>query len=184
MATHSSTLAWKIPWMEEPGRLQCMGLWRVRHDWATSLACTAEGNGNPFQCSCLENPRDGGAWWATIYVVAQSRTWLKGLSSSSRAYLGEGTGDPLQYSYLENPMAGGAWWAAVHGVAGSRTRLSDFTFTFHFHALEKEMAAHSSVLAWRIPGTGEPGGLPVSGVLQSRTRLTWLSSSSRAYLHR
>jgi len=66
---------------------------------------------------------------------------------------------PLQYSYLENPMDGGAWWAAVHGVAKSRTRLSDFTFTFHFHALEKEMASHSSVLAWRIPGTGEPGGL-------------------------
>ena len=65
-----------------------------------------------------------------------------------------------QYSCLENPMDGGAWWAAVHGVAKSWTRLSDFTFTFHFHALEKEMATHSSVLAWRIPGTGEPGGLP------------------------
>ena len=83
---------------------------------------------------------------------------------------GEGNGTPLQYSCLENPMDGGAWWAAVHGVAGSRTRLSDFTFTFHFHALEKEMAAHSSVLAWRIPGTGEPGGLPSMGS-QSRTRL-------------
>ena len=72
---------------------------------------------------------------------------------------GEGNGTPLQYSCLENPMGGGAWWAAIHGVAKSRTRLSDFTFTFHFHALEKEMATHSSVLAWRIPGTGEPGGL-------------------------
>ena len=69
----------------------------------------------------------------------------------------EGNGTPLQYSCLENPMGRGAWWAAVHGVAKSRTRLSDFTFTFHFHALEKEMAAHSSVLAWRIPGTAEPG---------------------------
>ena len=68
-------------------------------------------------------------------------------------------GTPLQYSCLENPMDGGAWWAAVHGVARSRTRLSDFPFTFHFHALEKEMATHSSVLAWRIPGMGEPGGL-------------------------
>ena len=67
---------------------------------------------------------------------------------------------PLQYSCLENPTDGGAWWAAVHGVAKSQTRLSDFTFTFHFHALEKEMATHSSVLAWRIPGTGESGGLP------------------------
>ena len=66
---------------------------------------------------------------------------------------------PLQYSCLENPMDGGAWWATVHGVTESQTRLSDFSFTFHFHALEKEMATHSSVLAWKIPGTGEPGGL-------------------------
>ena len=72
---------------------------------------------------------------------------------------GEGDGTPLQYSCLENPMGGGAWKAAVHGVAKSQTRLSDFTFTFHFYALEKEMATHSSVLAWRIPGMGEPGGL-------------------------
>ena len=76
---------------------------------------------------------------------------------------GEGNGTPLQYSCLENRMDGGAWWAAVHGVAKSQTRLSDFTFTFHFHALEKEMATHSSVLAWRIPGTGQPGGLPSMG---------------------
>jgi len=90
---------------------------------------------------------------------------------------GEGSGTPLQYSCLENPMDGGAWWATVHGVAKSQIRLSDFTFTFHFHALEKEMATHSSVLAWRIPGMGEPGGLP-SQVVQSRTRLKRLSSSS------
>ena len=77
--------------------------------------------------------------------------------------IGEGNGTPLQYSCLENPMDGGAWKAAVHGVAEGRTRLSDFTFTFHFHALEKEMATHSSVLAWRIPGTGHPGGLPSTG---------------------
>ena len=77
--------------------------------------------------------------------------------------IGEGNGNPLQYSCLENPMGGGAWWAAVHGVPKSRTRLGDFTFTFHFHALEKEMATHSSVLAWRTPGTGEPDGLPSVG---------------------
>ena len=74
-----------------------------------------------------------------------------------------GNGTLLQYSCLENPMDGRAWWAAVHGVTKSRTRLSDFTLTFHFHALEKEMATLSSVLFWRIPGTGEPGGLPSMG---------------------
>ena len=87
MAPHSSTLAWKIPWTEEPGRLQSTGSLRVGHDWATSLSlftsCSAEGNGSPLQCSCLENPRDGGAWWAAIYGVAQSWARLKRLSSSS-----------------------------------------------------------------------------------------------------
>ena len=76
---------------------------------------------------------------------------------------GEGNGTPLQYSCLENPTDGGTWWAAVHEVAKSQTRLSDFTFTFHLHALEKEMATHSSVLAWRIPGMAEPGRLPSKG---------------------
>ena len=80
----------------------------------------------------------------------------------------EGNDTPLQYSCLENPMDGGAWWAAVRGVANSRARLSDFTFTFHFHALEKEMATHSGVFAWRIPGMGEAGGLPFA---QRFTRL-------------
>ena len=86
MAPHSSTLAWKIPWMEEPGRPQSMGLLRVRHNLATSpslfTSCIGEGNGNPLQCSCLENPRGRGAWWAAIYGVAQSRTLVKRLSSS------------------------------------------------------------------------------------------------------
>ena len=75
----------------------------------------------------------------------------------------EGNGTPLQYACLENPMDGGAWWAAVQGVTKSWARLSDFTLTFHFHALEKEMATHSSVLAWRIRGMGKPGGLPSMG---------------------
>ena len=85
MTTYSSTLAWKIPWTEEPGRLQSIGSRNVRHNWATSLSlsCIGEGNGNPLQCSCLENPRDGGAWWAAIYRVTQSRTQLKRLCSSS-----------------------------------------------------------------------------------------------------
>ena len=87
MATHSGTLAWKIPWMEEPGRLQSMGLLKSdtseRLHFHFSFSCTGEGNGNPLQCSCLENPRDGGAWWACVYGVAQSRTRLKRLSSRS-----------------------------------------------------------------------------------------------------
>ena len=104
MAPHSSTLAWRIPWTESDTT-------ELLH-FHFSLSCIEEGNGNPLQCSCLENSRDGGAWWAAIYEVAKSRTGL-----------------------------------------------SDFTFTFYFHVLEKEMATHSSVLAWRIPGMGEPGGL-------------------------
>ena len=104
----------------------------------------------------------------TTYMIPVSRTvsrtyspvegTQKGLVYFSIAY-GEGNGTSLQYSCLENPMDGGAWWAAVHGVVKSQTRLSDFTFTFHFPALEKEMATYSSVLAWRISGMGEPGGL-------------------------
>ena len=89
-------------------------------------------------------------------------------SGITRLRYGEGNGTPLQYSCLENPMDGGDWKAAIHGVAKSWTRQSDFTFTFHFHALEKEMATHSSVLAWRIPGMAEPGGLPSMGLHRVR----------------
>ena len=116
------------------------------------------------------------AWVPTVFlrsVFWKSFHWTADYISSNKDaslfYLplsvisGEDNGTPLQYSCLENPMDEGAWWAAVHGVAKSRTRLSDFTFIFHFHALEKEMATHSSVLAWRIPGTVEPGGLPSVG---------------------
>ena len=78
---------------------------------------------------------------------------------------------PLQYSCLENPMDRRTWWVAVHGVARSQTWLSDFPFAFHFHTLEKEMASHSNVLAWRIPGTGEPDGLPSMG--SHRVRHDW-----------
>ena len=91
MAIHSSTLAWKIPWIEEPGRLQSMGSLESdtteRLHFHFSLSCIGEGNGNPLQCSCLENPRDGGAWWAAIYGVAQSQTRLKQLSSSSSSWV-------------------------------------------------------------------------------------------------
>ena len=90
--------------------------------------------------------------------------------TNTKTKSGEGNGTPLQYSCLENPMGGGAWWAVVHGVAKSQTRLSDFPFTFPFHALEKEMATHSSVLAWRIPGMGSLVGCHL-WVAQSRTQL-------------
>ena len=100
-------------------------------------------------------------YWSFSFRICPSNAYLE--LNSFRDWLGEGDRTPLQYSCLENPMDGGAWWAAVHGVARSRTWLSDFTFIFHFHALEKEVATHSSVLAWRIPGTGEPGGLPSMG---------------------
>ena len=89
--------------------------------------------------------------------------WMQRKGNPYTLLVGEGNGDPLQYSCLENPMDRGAWWAAVHGVTKSRTWLSNFTFAFHFHALEKEMATHSSVLAWRVPGIAEPGGLPSMG---------------------
>ena len=107
-------------------------------------------------------------------VLSMIGDWLRVLSKKTKEEVGfrpdslnvpevRNIGTPLQYSCLENPMDGGAWWAAVHGVAKSWARLSKFTFTFHFHALEKEMATHSNVLAWRIQGTGEPGGLSSMG---------------------
>ena len=137
-----------------------------------------EGNGTPVQYSCLENPTDGGAWWAAVHGVSKSQTRLCDFHYYHHSFLNtwqkvyfvhrhfhiviiEEYGTPLQHSCLENPMDRGAWWAAVHGITKSRTWLNDFTF--HFHALEKEMATHSSVLAWRIPGAGEPGGLPSMG---------------------
>ena len=116
-----------------------------------------------------------------ISVLVKASKWkvnhFHDMSALSK-HIGEGDGTPLQYSCLKNPMDGGAWWAAVHGVAKSWTRLSDFTFTFHFHALEKEMAAHSSVLAWRIPGTGEPGRLPSMG--SHRVRHNWSDLAAAA----
>ena len=103
-------------------------------------------------------------------------------SSTQRDQVGDGNSTPLQSSCLENPMDRGAWQAAVHGVAESWTRLSDFTLTFHFHALEKEMATHSSVLAWRIPGIGEPGGLPSIGLHRVRHNWSDLAAAAAAAL--
>ena len=109
--------------------------------------------------------------YSMTHMIALRREFCKSNTDSLGRILGinqskirEGNGTLLQYSCLENPMDGGAWQAADHGVRKSRTQLSDFTFTFHFHALEKEMTTHSSVLAWKIPGTGEPVGLPSTGL--------------------
>ena len=110
----------------------------------------------------------------TKSLLSKAITWIEAISIS----YGEGNGTPLQYSCLENPMDGGAWWAVVHGVTKSRTRLSDFTCTFHLHALKKEVATHSSVLAWRIPGIGEPGGLPSMG--SHRVRHDWSDLAAAA----
>ena len=112
-----------------------------------------------------------GTPWTAACQVSLTLTISKSLPKfmSIALVIREGDGTPLQYSCLENPMDGGAWWAAVHGVAKSQTRLSDFTFTFHFHALEKEMATHSSVLAWRIPGTGSLVGCRLWGRTESDT---------------
>ena len=120
-------------------------------------------------CSFLVGKHLGEEWFGPIIQVRltlrylQTGKWIMRFYIPTSSECGESNGTQLQHSCLKNPMDGGAWWAAVHGVAKSRTRLGDFPFTFHFHALEKEMATHSSVLAWRIPGTGEPGGLPSMG---------------------
>ena len=127
-----------------------------------SLSCIGEGNGNPLQCSCLENPRDRGAWWAAVYGVTQSWTRLKRRSSSSSSIECEEKAMATHSSTL-------AWkipWTEEPGRLQSMgfPRVGHdfaftFSFTFHFHALEKEIATHSSILAWRIPGTADPGGL-------------------------
>ena len=140
MATHSSTLAWKIPWAEEPGRLQSMELQRVGHDWVTSLSRIGEGNGNPFQCSCLENPRDGGAWWAAIYGVTQSRTWLKRFSSSSNTYIWK----------CRRPRLNSWVWK----ILCRRNRLLTLVFLgFPGGSDGKESACNVGDLGW-VPGLG------------------------------
>ena len=115
-------------------------------------------------------------WWLLSFVYWCGRKYF--IYHQVRSHSREGNGTPLQYSCLENPMDGVAWKAAVHGVAEGRTWLSDFTFTIHFHTLEKEMATHSSVLAWRIPATGEPNGLPSMALHRVRHDWSDLSSSS------
>ena len=111
-------------------------------------------------------------------LVLGKAVWCLSLLTPTRPLHREGNGTPLKYFCLENPMDGGAWWAAVHAVAKSRTRLNNFTFTFQFHAIEKEMATHSSVLTQRIPGTGEPAGLP--SMWSHRVGLDWSDLAAKA----
>ena len=122
---------------------------------------------------------------ATSFRIWNSSTGI--LLPPLALFIGEGNGTPLQDSCLENPIDREAWWATVHGVAKSQTRLNNVTFTFHFCALEKEMATHSSVLAWRIPGTGEPGGLLSMGSHRVghdwATELNWFYVLSRFLLN-
>ena len=169
MAPHSSALAWKIPWTKEPGRLQSMGSLGVGHDWATSLSlsCIGEGNGNPLQCSRLENPRDGGAWWAAVYGVAQSRTWLKRLSSSSSSrHITWGFHLAL---VVKNPPA---------NAETEETRVWSLGWK---DPLEEAMATNSSTLASRIPWTEESGGL--QSMRSQRVRYDWSKWLSTAQQH-
>ena len=127
MAPHSSTLAWKIPWTAESGRQQSKGSLRVEHSWATSLSfsCIGGWNGNPLQCSCLENPKDGGAWLASVYGVAQSWTWLKRLSSSSsrkKIYQGTETSLKSNVKYWTNWMSSNRTWDLIK-VMNSRSSI-------------------------------------------------------------
>ena len=149
MTTHSSILAWRNPWTEEPAGLQSMGSQRVGQYWATSLSlwlsCIGEGNGSPLQCSCLENPRDGRAWWTAVCWVAQSWAWLKWLSSSSR--------DPKGFPGGTN---------GKEPTCQCR-RLKPVWSLGWEDPLEESMATHSSILAWKIPWTEEPGRLQSTG---------------------
>ena len=145
MAPHSRTLAWKIPWTEEPGRLQSMGSLRVGQDFHFSFSCIGEENGNPLQCSCLKNPGDGGACWAAVYGVSQSRIRLKRPSSSSSSVI---------------------WASLIAQLVKNLPAMQETQVQFlgRENPLEKEMATHSSILAWRIPWTEESGRLQSMGV--------------------
>ena len=140
--------------------------WRRQwHPTPALLPGKSHGQRSPVGCSPWGREESDTTEWLTFHF--------------SLSCTGEGNGNPLQTSCLENPRDGGAWWAAVHGVARSQTRLSDLPFTFHFHALEKEMATHSSVLAWRIPGMEGAWWATVYGIAQSQTWLKRLSSRKK-----
>ena len=161
MAPHSSTLAWKSPWTEEPGRLQSMGSLESdtteRLHFPFSLSCIGEGNGNPLQCSCLENPRDGGASWAAVSGVTQSRTWLKWLSSSSSS---SGKGSTCQCrSHGFDPESG-----ISPGIGNGNP-------------------SSTSILAWKIPWTEEPGRLQSMGLHRVSLSLSLSLSHTHPHTH-
>ena len=166
------SFAWKTPWTEEPGGLQSMGSLRVGHDWATSLSlsCIGEGNGNPLQRSCLENPRNGGAWWAAVYGVAQSQTRLKRLSRSSSSTIYEKLGSVLRFEWWQTSLVAQTVNASAYSAD---TQVQSLGWE---DPLEKEMATHSSTLAWKIPWTEEPGRLQPMGL--QRVRHDWATSLS------
>ena len=162
MATHSSILAWEIPWTEEPGRLQSMGSQRVRHDWGT--------NTHTHDCiyRLIASVFFNGL---SLFILTLKLSQIWSIEAPSRLFAEKAMATHSSTLAWKLPWMEEPGRAAVHGVVQSWTWLSDFTFTFHFHALEKEMATHSSVLAWRIPGTGEPGKLPSQG--SHRVRHKW-----------
>ena len=162
MAPHSSTLAWKIPWMEKPGRLQSMGSWRVGHDWVTSLSCTGEGNGNPLQCSCLENPGDRGAWWASVYGAAQSWTQLKRLSSS-------------RSSHSNRRKISLPWWLSGKDLSANAGDMGSVSGLGRSNA-----ERNGNPFAWKIQFAKEPCGLQTM-VLQ-RVGRDWVTWTTNKYL--
>ena len=199
MATLSSILAWRIPWTEEPSRLQSMRLQeldtterlstpsivQLSKVWARTNSCswsqilsaqlswpvTNDNNEGRSPSGLLQNGNNRNWTWQSL----PWSLWLQILPASQRRQWQPTPVLLPRKSHGQRSLVG----YTVHGVAKSRTWLGDFIFTFHFHALEKEMATHSSVLAWRIPGTGA-WWAAVCGVAQSRTRLTWLSSISNS----
>ena len=173
MAPHSSTLAWKIPWMEEPGGLQSMG--RSESDttdrlhFHVSLSCIGEGNGNPLQCSCLENPRDGGAWWAAVYGVAQSRTRLKRLSSSSSSSICVSNHHIVQLKLIQ----------CFVSIASQNTKMPSSQLEINKRGLIKKFVIWWWFSCWvmsdsRYSMDSSQPGSSVHGILQARV-LEWIA---------
>ena len=176
MATHSSILAWRIPWT-----VQSMEWQRIGHNWAAITFKPDPGDTAALIKGVGEDRVVHGTFqkskilWLLEYKVQQMGNKKRGTINgyctklNTRDLSREGNGTPLQYSCLENPIGRGGWWAAVHGVAKNQTRLSDFTFTFHFHALEKKMAAHSVFLPGESQGRGSLVGCHLWGRTDSDT---------------